>query len=412
MKFNFINILIPILLSIANTLVAQTQTITLEEAIKIALSNNAKLRTNTQWTAYQRALINTSKTLTPTQINAELGQFNSAFFDTGFGISQSFQLPSFYKRRTDFNIQKVKTAEAFANMTEAEIKQQLDEIFAEYQYLEAKTKLLKSQDDIYSSFQQKAQLRWQKGETDILEKTTADQQKINISQQLVTVNKMKNVVLLTLNYLLNDDNVYEPNITDFDILKYNILFDSNALQRHPVLLAAMQEINTAKAATSVEKTALLPDFSVGYRNVGIRGTGADNVVYSAGDRFSSVQVGVGIPIFRKGIQSAIQGAQMLEAIKAQEYASKMTDLNIRIRQQYEMYTETQNQLNIYEKQSLPNARSIRAVSEKKFENGEINYLEYVMLTNQAIQIESDHLELIRNMNGYIINLHYLTNGFE
>jgi heavy metal efflux system protein len=399
------------LISLSNIMIAQPQTITLVEANKIALSNNERLRTDAQWTAYQRALVNTSKTLTPTQINAELGQFNSAFFDTGFGISQSFQLPSFYKRKTDFNIQKVKTAEAYAKMTEVEIKQQLDEIFAEYQYLEAKIKLLKSQDDLYSSFQQKAQLRWQKGETDILEKTTADQQKINISQQLVIVNKMKNVILLTLNYLLNDGKEYAPNVTDFDILKYNILFDSTSVQRHPVLLAAMQEINTAKAATSVEKSTLLPDFSLGYRNVSIRGTGADNVVYGGVDRFSSVQVGVGIPIFRKGIQSAIQGAQVLESVKVQEYASKRNDLNKQIRQQYEMYTETQNQLLIFEQQSLPNARTIRNVSEKKFENGEINYLEYVMLTNQAIQIESDHLELIRNMNGYIINLYYLTHGF-
>ncbi len=393
MKFNFINILIAALLSISNIVIAQPKNISLDEATTIAMTNNAKLRTEAQWTAYQRALVNTSKTLAPTQITAELGQFNSAFFDTGFGISQSFQLPSVYKKRSEFNIQKAKTAEAYFKMTEMEIKQHLEEI------------------SLYANFQQKAQLRWQKGETNILEKTTADQQKINISQQMVTVNKMKNVILLTLNYLLNDGKEYAPNVTDFDILKYNILFDSNALQRHPVLLAAMQEINTAKAATNVEKSALLPDFSLGYRNVGIRGTGADNVVYSAGDRFSSVQVSVGIPIFRKGIQSAIQGAQMLEAFKVQEYASKRNDLNNQIRQQYEMYSETQNQINIFEKLSLPNARSIRDVSEKKFENGEINYLEYVMLTNQAIQIESDHLELIRNMNGYIIKLYYLTNGF-
>jgi cobalt-zinc-cadmium resistance protein CzcA len=411
MKFNFINILIAALLSISNIVIAQPKNISLDEATTIAMTNNAKLRTEAQWTAYQRALVNTSKTLAPTQITAELGQFNSAFFDTGFGISQSFQLPSVYKKRSEFNIQKAKTAEAYFKMTEMEIKQHLEEIFAEYQYLEAKTNLLIYQDSLYANFQQKAQLRWQKGETNILEKTTADQQKINISQQMVTVNKMKNVILLTLNYLLNDGKEYAPNVTDFDILKYNILFDSNALQRHPVLLAAMQEINTAKAATNVEKSALLPDFSLGYRNVGIRGTGADNVVYSAGDRFSSVQVSVGIPIFRKGIQSAIQGAQMLEAFKVQEYASKRNDLNNQIRQQYEMYSETQNQINIFEKLSLPNARSIRDVSEKKFENGEINYLEYVMLTNQAIQIESDHLELIRNMNGYIIKLYYLTNGF-
>jgi cobalt-zinc-cadmium resistance protein CzcA len=405
MKLNIINI--TVLLFISILLGAQQQSISLDDAFRIAVKNNAKLRTETKWIEYQRALINTSKMIAPTSFTAELGQFNSAFFDTGLGISQSFQLPSVYKKRSEFNIQKAKTAEAYFKMTEMEIKQHLEEIFAEYQYLKAKSKLLMYQDSLYANFQQKAQLRWQKGETDILEKTTADQQKINISQQMVAVGKMKNVHLLTLNWLLNDGQDYTPYTTNLDILKYNILFDSNAIQRHPVLQAALQEVNVAKAATSVEKSALLPDFSIGYRNVGIRGTGADNVIYSSSDRFSSVQMGVGIPIFRKGIKSAIQGAQMLESVKAQEYASKVSDMYMRVRQQYEMYTETQNQLLIFEQQSLPNARTIRNVSEKKFGNGEINYLEYVMLTQQAISIESEYLEIKRNLNMHIINLHYL-----
>jgi cobalt-zinc-cadmium resistance protein CzcA len=392
-------------------LLAAQQPVSIDDAIRIALENNAKLRTESKWVEYQQALINTGKIVGNTEFTAELGQFNSAFFDTGFGVSQSFQWPGVYKKKTHANYLKVKSAEAYYKLSEMDIRQQLDELFAEYRYLERKTSLLMFQDSLYTSFQQKAALRWQKGETDILEKTTADQQKINIAQQLATVDKMKQYILLSIDWILNDGKQYVPKESQFEILSYNIFFDSLNTARHPSLMAAAQELAASKAATQVEKSMLLPDLSIGYRNVGIRGTGADNIVYGAGDRFNSVQIGVGIPLFRKGIQSAIQGAQILEEVKNREYNARMRDIHSRIRQSFALYNETMNQIQIFEQESLNNALTIRKVSNEKFTQGEINYLEFVMLNNQAIQIESDYLELIRNVNAHIIDLYYLTNNF-
>jgi cobalt-zinc-cadmium resistance protein CzcA len=84
--------------------------------------------------------------------------------------------------------------------------------------------------------------------------------------------------------------------------------------------------------TQAEKTALWPELSAGYRNVSIRGTGADNVVYQGGDRFSSFQVGVGIPIFRKGIRASIQSAQMMEEVKADIYIAKKSEISAQIQE--------------------------------------------------------------------------------
>jgi cobalt-zinc-cadmium resistance protein CzcA len=410
MKNHLIYNIIFISLFYSGNIVSQ-RPVSLEFAMKTALENNAQLRSEAKWVEYQQALVNTSKSFEPTQFNAELGQFNSAFFDTGFGISQSFQLPGVYKKRTDFHIEKVKSAEAYVKMTEAEIRQQLDGLFAEYWYLDARLKLLNFQDSLYSNFLRKAELRWQKGETDILEKTTAEQQKLNITKQLIDVDKMKKFLLTTLNRIINDGNQYIPAASDFSILKYNIFIDSVTLLSHPTLLAATQELMESKAATSLQKMALFPDFNVAYRNVGIRGTGADNKFYNGSDRFSSVQIGIGIPVFRKGIRSAIHGAEMFEDLKMQEYSNKMLDIKSRIQHHYVMYNETMRQINTFEQTSLPNAKTIRTVSDKKFAKGEINYLEYVMLTNQAIQIESEYLDLIRSVNESIIHLYYLTNNF-
>ena len=386
------------------------EVINLDKAVEISKANNARLRSDAGLVKYQQALVNTAYNFAPTQINAELGQFNSAYFDTGLGFSQTFSLPKVYQRRAAAYQQQVKTAEYYLKLSEAEISQQLDQIFMEYNYLTAKENLLKNQDSLYNAFVQKSLLRWQKGETDVLEKTTAEQQKLNISNQLSMIGRMKEYVVLQLQWYLNDGRKYVPQTDGFSILKYSIFFDSLSLQKHPVLQMAAQEITTARAMTQAEKTALWPELSAGYRNVSIRGTGADNVVYQGGDRFSSFQVGVGIPIFQKGIRASIQSAQMMEEVKANMYEAKKSEINAQIQEKYVLYNATMAQLEQYEKSALPNARLIRSVSEQQFSSGQINYLEYVMLTNQAINIESEYLEQKRNLNSHIINLYYLTSN--
>lgn len=99
---------------------------------------------------------------------------------------------------------------------------------------------------------------------------------------------------------------------------------------------------------------------------------------------------------------------MMEEIKVEEYEDQKLYVDARIRQQYVLYAETMDQLMVYEQKALPNSRTIRAVSENQFSNGQINYLEYVMLMQQSFMIESEYLELTRNLNKYSINLKYLT----
>lgn len=387
------------------------EVISLEKAIEIAEINNSKLRSDAMMIQFHQASVNTAYQFAPTQVDAELGQFNSTYFDTGFGVSQTFSLPQVYKSRAALNKQRVRTAEYLLNLSESEIRMQLDLIFMEYGYLSSMEFILQKQDSVYAAFVDRAHKRVQNGETDVLEKATADQQKLNISKQLAMVSKNKDYLIVEIEWLLNDGKKYIPVTNDFEVLKYGIFYDSLSILHHPAMMVAEQEISVARQQTVAERTALLPEFSAGYRNVSIRGTGADNVTYQGKDRFSSFQIGVGIPIFRKGIQASIQAATVMEQVKVQDYISKRIELESKIKQKYIIYNETVNQLTQYEQKALPNALLIRSVTEKQLENGQINYLEYVLLTNQAVNIETEYIELKRNLNAIIIDLHYLTTNY-
>jgi cobalt-zinc-cadmium resistance protein CzcA len=66
-------------------------------------------------------------------------------------------------------------------------------------------------------------------------------------------------------------------------------------------------------------------------------------------------------------------------------------------------------ITIYESNTLNNAQLIIETANKQFANGEINYIEWVMLTNQAIAIKNEYLNGVYNLNESIIQLNYLSN---
>ena len=366
----YIKVLVISILTFCGSEIYAQKLIDINQAKKIAIANNQKIRVANLEVLKQKASINKAFDLGNTQISGELGQFNSAFFDTGLGISQSFSMPQVYKRKKSVYEHQMKTAESYLKLSETNLNQRLDEIFLEYNYLNAKQSLLRRQDSLYANYLEKSLIRWQTGESDVLEKTSADEK-----QQ------------------------YTIQSNAFGIKTYSILLDSTRILRHPELVMADWEIQTARAATLAEKTGLLPGFSAGYKNVSFRGLGPDEIVYSGSDRFSSFQVGV---------HASIKSAQLQEEIQSQNYIAKKEELKTNLAQKTLIYNELMTQLDEFENRSLPNAQKIRNVSEIKFSSGEINYLDFVVLINQAINIENEYLDLVKQINTLIIELQYLS----
>ena len=71
--------------------------------------------------------------------------------------------------------------------------------------------------------------------------------------------------------------------------------------------------------------------------------------------------------------------------------------------QYNKYLQT---IKYYETTALNNSNLISKTANIQFVNGDINYLEWVLLTNQAISIQNDYVDTLKNLNDNIIHLNY------
>jgi cobalt-zinc-cadmium resistance protein CzcA len=180
-----------------------------------------------------------------------------------------------------------------------------------------------------------------------------------------------------------------------------------ALEEHPLLKISDQQKITTAANTQLERSKMLPDISLGYFNASIQGTGADNLLYSESRRFNSGHIGIGIPIFSGSQKARINASRVKELIADNEYQNELKTIGNdyeSAQSQYEQYLEAAN---YFEINSLPEAKTISQTADKQFINGDINYLDWVMLNNQAIVIRSNYLDILKALNESIINLNYL-----
>lgn len=390
--------------------VAKAQTpITLQAAIDSALKNNLSVKSERLKADYQAQLIKSAVHLPSTGISAEVGQFNSIYTDNKIGLSQSFSFPSVYAKQKSLLTNEWKAAALNTSIKEAELIKAVGETFVNLLYLKEKQLLLMRSDTIFAEFLRKAELRLAKGESNILEKTTAEIQRGKVKIQLNELLVQKRLLATQLQLLMNTSFAYEPTANQFTF-NTPLKSDSSLISNHPLLKYKEQQIAISKALTSVEKAKLLPDINLGVSSVTIRGIGPDNVLYEGGKRFNSGQVGLSIPIFASAQRAKVKAAKILEVEALNNFEVEKQTLQNQYQSLLGAYQNQEENLTYLKASALPNAAVIRQIADKQFINGDINYLEWVTLTNQSIIILSDYIDAKKAFNELAIQLYYLTSN--
>lgn len=380
------------------------QPISVQAAVDSALKNNLLVKNEQLKMQYQQMLIGTAGNLPKTSVIGEIGQINSIYTDTRLGISQSIAFPTFYKRERALLAAEFKNSVLNIAIQEALLKKQVQQVYYNMVYLQKKKELLLFADSLYSAFYQKAALRLKTGESNILEKTSAETLLGQIKIQVQQLNQDAAIMQLQLQLLLNTKFAYQPE-TNRGPLNPTSLLDTALLRNHPVLQSMLQQQSIAMANTEVEKSKLLPDLSVGILNGSIRGVGADNIFYS-GKRFSSVQVGMGIPLFTKAQKARINSAALSEKMAESKYEQVKQQLTTEYQTAIAQFSKYLATVQYLEKTGLKNAQLITETANKQLSAGSINYLEWVQLINQATSVKNDYTEAVRSLNESIIQLTY------
>ena len=391
--------------------VQSQQRLTLDEILKMGSAQNLNLQSvkkkSDYWKQLQSGVFDPGKT----QLGGEYGGINGVKNDTRFFVSQGFNLPVVYRRQQQLYKSEQSAQQQLTNWKEAELQREIKLVF--YALVDAmeRKQLLRRLDSVYSRFQQSADLRLQAGESNVLEKTTADAQlqQLQLQQQQLDADIL--IWQQQLQWLLNTGELFLPAYTHFK--KENIvLADTTAVAAHPQIQYNKLQEQTAAAQTLVEKTKLSPDFAVGYSNQSIIGyhseDGVSQKYYSGSNRFHIASVTVGIPLFNGATKAKIKAGRVQEEVAAINTTATEQLIKHNLQQRTLEYKKQQNNLQYYQNTGLQQAELMIQTAKLSFENGEISYLEWTMLMNNAVSIQLNYLDAVHQYNQTLIELEYLT----
>ena len=404
------SITILILLLFGQVSFAQNK-ISLTSAIDTALKNNTALRASNLNVDYYKALRNSNVDIDKTLFDFGYGKINSFQNDNRILISQNIQFPSVYKSQGAINKSNLLMSELSKLTNEIELKSLVKNKYYLLLVLQNKKQLLMQADSIYSAFVTKANQRYNAGGADVLEKVTAESQLAQISNQLQTLTLSYENSINEFNYLLNSTQAFEPASAKLEILLAQ-LPDVYAIQQTPIVQMGAQKVVLAENQQKLEKGKLQPDFNVGYNSSTIIGwqptTQGSDSYFGSNHRFGAINLGLSIPIFSTAQKSKIAASKVQIEQNKLENIALQQQLNSNFKNLLNSYHQNKKLVMAYEKNTLPNAALLIETAGRKMTAGEITYLEWVMIINQAIQIKSEYLNYIQQLNENVIELEKLT----
>ncbi len=383
------------------------QPLTLEDAITIGLKHNADIQVSRLNQTYYEKLRKTSFDPDPTSAVVEFGQMNSVANDTKFGLSQSIEFPSVYINQSKINKSNVAISEIELRKDESELKSEIKTRFYELAILQQRIELLRRADSIYHQFQKKTERRLALGDADVLENSTAVNQRQQARNQINQILTEYEVKLNEFQLLLGLDTAVMP---DVDNIIYPFVTTDTALANSPSIRLQSALLKQSELAFKLEQSKLLPELTVGYNNlslIGFQRVGDAEQYFGKSDRFTYWSVGMGIPIFNQAQRKRIQASKI--EMQMQEVASGYSQRKVRA--EFENYTkrfrEAANQVASYEESLHATSNSILNTASKRLEAGEIGYLEWVILVNQSIEIKARYLDAVQRRNEVAFKLEEL-----
>ena len=380
--------------------------ISLEIAIDKAFKNNLNIKSGTLRIDYQNKMQKSAVIIDPLNISGEIGQMNSFYVDNKFSVSQTIRLPKFYNAQKTVLMEEYKNSLLHLDLQKWQLKKEISLVYNELNYFNEKKKLLKKADSIFTQYFNRADLRLKKGESNLLEKATAENLRSQAEMQLKSLEKDREISIQKLSFLINDGSFYQNENSKYGILNLENLNAEYA--GNPLILKQLeQEKNIQNAKLLAEKAKLSPSLNLGVNSMTMKGNGADEKYYNATHRFQSGFVGVGIPVFNSAQKSVIEAQKVNQLIAENNYQLGLINLKNQYLQNLRQFQKLNDEISYYQKTGLQNSENILKTANNQYFNGEINYLEWTLLVTQAFEIQNKYIDRLKETNDKIIEINSL-----
>jgi len=337
------------------------------------------------------------------------GQFNSIYQDNNLTFQQSIPFPSAIANQVKLGKEQIVGAQQNLTVQQNNLAYEVKAIYTQLLYQQAQKKLLTAQDSLYTDFANASSVRFKTGETNLLEKTTAETQRLEVQnlqrQNLADIE----ISIARLKALLKSDVPIEAS----DELKKRVVateISAAQIQTNPELKLINQEVNISQQYKRMEKSRIMPDLLVGgfiQSLTGVQNVNGQDIFYPRSKQFTGFQLGLAIPLWIKPNLARASAAAFQEESMRKKAEQYQVILAGNFEQALRELDKNTSSLNYYEESALQNANLILTQARKAFHAGEISYIEYFQSLKISLGIKSNYLQALNQYNQSIITLEYL-----
>ena len=389
------------------------QVISQEEAVQTALKNNQLIKSAEYSIDYYKELKKTGTDIGKLSAVWMSGQYNSILQDNNLNLSQTIPFPTTLVNQVRLGKEQVIGGQKNLINIQNEIVFQVKSAYEQLLYQDALRGLLFSQDSLYQDFARASSIRYKTGESNLLEKTTAETQSFEVKNQLNLNEADIKISATHLQALLKSENsIYNLDLLTKRMLPENL--DTISLKNNPQLNLLRQQVIINDRIKRVERSRILPDLSIGYFAQSL--TGYQNVdrvdtYFPSSKAFQGFELGLNIPLWIGPHLARAKAASFHEEASRKNAEYFQTTLQGSYLQALHELDKNLASLSYYESSALKNADLLITQSRKAYRGGEIGYIEYLQSLKTALSIKNNYLLSLTQYNQSIIKIEFLLGKF-
>lgn len=362
------------------------QTVSLEEAVTIALENHPRLKTATASIERSRASRGESWEVSPTTFNYSWGQINGETRnDNQMEITQSLGslLTPFYKNA--LVNRQVATGEYYRDLVKKEITAEVKRAWAYYQYAFHLCALYKEQIEWAGRLRKASQLRYEQGDITLLERNMSSTLVADLQTRLSQAEEELQLATRRFSWTCYSDSPLLPMDTTL------VLFPARVAEIAPsdIHLNYFRSVaDEKKAMLRIERSRFFPELSVGYVRQKIAPlSGLD-----------SWMVGISFPVLFFPQHSRVRQAKIDSYIARTEAESNIRQLNNKVEELSVALRKEREHIRYYTTGALPEADALLKSATVQFKESETDITQFVQSLNAAREIRRGYIEAVYAYN--------------
>ncbi|MBN7810944.1 CusA/CzcA family heavy metal efflux RND transporter [Algoriphagus sp. H41] len=377
---------------------SESQTLSLPQALELARAQNLGIKAAEKSLESASARSRAGWTIDKTELYYGVDKNDIAengIYNRVWGLRQSFDFPSLYAAQKDLLAAGELQSSAELQLAERRLAKEVSQTFVRALYWKNLEENYGFLDSLYGQFARASARRLETGESNLLEKLTADSKLKEMGLKKNEANRNHENAKRQLARLLNLEGEFALSSGDIH------LAEPMDPESHPRLLRYQSELLQAESQVKVDRRTMLPDVNVDL----FRGTnpGQDAKVYPG------FQAGIGIPLFF-GSQSA-----KVRAGKLQEEQIRLETEAFRLQLQTDLVrleaslAQSREVMDYYESEGEELAALMRNQANRSFAEGDIDFLQYVQLIENSRGITLAYLQAKLDYQLTQLELLYLSN---